>query len=146
MKLNTASSAISFSKKLEEDSLRLYEQLAPEYPEGRETFLSLAEENRRNEKAVARAYYGVISDALEGGFSFDNMETDDFSYETGLPQDASYLVVLDMVIAMEEKIMAFYSTAAEASKSLLADVPRAFERIARRRGERIEKLRALVRT
>jgi hypothetical protein len=46
-------------------------------------------------------------------------------------------------IGIEEKIKKFYEDAAEQSKSLMADVPRAFVRIAAKRGERIAKLKAL---
>ena len=145
MKLNTASSAISFSGKLEDDSVKLYETLTQKYPEGNEVFLSLIRENRRNKTSVERAYYSVISDALEGCFSFEGIETDDFLIATGLARDASYYDALNMAIAMEEKITKFYWAAAEVSRSLMADVPRAFEKIAKKRTERIDKLRSLLR-
>ena len=45
---------------------------------------------------------------------------------------------------IEEKIMKFYSDAAEQSKSLMADVPRTFAMIARKRDNRISTLKTLV--
>jgi len=49
-----------------------------------------------------------------------------------------------MAVALEEKIVKFYLDAAEVSKSLMADVPQAFERIAKKRNERILKLKPLL--
>ena len=144
MKLNTASSAISFAKKLEDDSAALYEELAKKYPQGREMFLSCVKENKRCKTLVDRVYYGVITDAIEGAFSFEGIESDDFAVEARFPQDASYQDALRMLIAMEEKIAEFYRVASEASRSLMADIPRAFDNVVRRRGQRIEKLRSLL--
>jgi len=144
MELNTASEAISFSRELEGESAKFYGNLARKYADEREEFLSFARENDKNITQVQRAYYGVISDALEGCFSFKGIDTDDYSIETKLPEGVSYADALRMAVAMEEKIVEFYMDAAEVSKSLMADVPRAFERVAKKRNERILKLKALV--
>ena len=45
---------------------------------------------------------------------------------------------------MEEKIAQFYADAAEQSKSLMADVPRTFKMVAKKRNDRIPKLRSLI--
>jgi hypothetical protein len=45
---------------------------------------------------------------------------------------------------MEEKILKFYYVAAEQSKHLMADVPTNFTLVARKRNERIPKLKALL--
>lgn len=44
---------------------------------------------------------------------------------------------------IEDKIGQFYPDAVEQSKSLMADVPRAFALIARKRGNRVAKLKSL---
>ena len=44
----------------------------------------------------------------------------------------------------KEKIEEFYTAAAEQSKSLMADVPRAFAMIARKRDSRISMLKSLL--
>jgi len=144
MKLNTASSAISFAKKLEDDSARLYEELTHSYPEGKDLFLSWIKENKRFKTSVDRAYYGVISDALESGFSFEGIDTDDYLVETRLTENASPSDALNTAIDTEEKITRFYRTASEASRSLMADVPRAFDRVVRIRSERIPKLKSFL--
>mgnify|MGYP000498169058 CR=1 FL=1 len=70
MDLNTTSEIISFAKKLEEDSAKFYEDLSHRYAQDEDVFLSFVKENRKNAVQIERAYYGVISDALEGCFSF----------------------------------------------------------------------------
>lgn len=144
MKLNTASSAISFSRELEDDSARLYEELAHRYPEGKDLFLSWIKENKRFKTSVDRAYYGVISDALESGFAFEGIDTDDYLVETRLAEDVSPSDALNTAIDAEEKITRFYRTASETSRSLMADVPRAFDKVVRTRSERIPKLKSFL--
>ncbi|MBT9170736.1 MAG: hypothetical protein DDT18_01083 [Actinobacteria bacterium] len=45
---------------------------------------------------------------------------------------------------MEEKIIKFYSDAAEQSQSLMADVPRAFQMVAKKRDKRRAMLKSLL--
>ena len=144
MNLNTASEAVSFAKELETESAKFYENLAQRYAEGKDIFLSFAKENNKNIVQTERAYFGVISDALEGCFSFKGIDTDNYSIETTLSEGRSYADALNMAVALEEKIVKFYLDAAEVSKSLMADVPQAFERIAKKRNERILKLKSLL--
>ena len=58
--------------------------------------------------------------------------------------NASYSDALHRAIEIEDKIIAFYSDAAEQSKAVMADVPRVFTMVAKRRGSRIQKLRLLL--
>ena len=144
MKLNTASEAVSFSTELENESAEFYQDLAQRYAEDKDTFLSFAKENGRNVVQVQRAYYGVITDAIEGCYSFGGIDTDNYCIETTLSQGKSYSDALNMAIALEEKITKYYLDAAEVSKSLMADVPQAFGRIAKKRNERVFKLKSLL--
>ncbi|MHC1564672.1 MAG: hypothetical protein ACXQTF_05040, partial [Candidatus Hecatellaceae archaeon] len=68
--LNTASAVVSFVINVEEETAKFYENLAQKYLEGKDAFLSFSKENRKNKVLVERAYYGVITDALEACFSF----------------------------------------------------------------------------
>jgi len=142
VELNTASAVISFARKLEEDSASLYEALAQRWPEAEESWLTFVRENRKNIVQAERAYYGVISDALEGCFAF-GLNVDDYAFPTSLPEKASHADALGQAVKMEEQITRFYSEAAEQSKSLMADVPRAFAMIARKREGRITTLKSL---
>lgn len=143
MKLHTASETISFAKQLENESAKFYEALCKKYARDEDTFLSFAEENGKNISQTERAYYGVITDAIEGCFAFD-VETEDYTLETRLAANASYADALGQAIKMEEKITNFYSDAAEQSSSLMADVPRAFKMIAKKRRNRELKLGSLL--
>jgi len=145
MKLNTASEVISFTKKLEEDSATLYKEFSRKFAQDKDVFLSFAKENEKNIIQVERAYYGVISDAIEGCFAF-NINPEEYSFKPELAEKDSYSKALNKAIEIEEKIIKFYSDAAEQSKSFLADVPRAFKIIAKKRenNRRIE-LKSLLR-
>jgi rubrerythrin len=141
--LHTASETISFVKELEEKSAEFYEDLAQRYSKSEDVLLSYAKENKKYFKQIQRAYYSVITDAIEGGYAFD-LEADDYRLDTKLPKDASYSDALDKAVGIEEKMIKFYTTAAEQSMSLMADVPRNFKIVARKRGDRISKLKSLA--
>lgn len=143
MEISTASMAVSFARRLEEESSKLYEQLAQRYLEHKETFLSLADENRRNVRDVERAYYEVITDALESCFSF-NIDTDIYTFNTELDEDISYSDAIHKTIEMEDKILKFYLDATEQSRSLMADLPKAFENVAEKRNNRKDVLKSLT--
>jgi len=136
MKLNTASAVISFAKELEEDSTKYYENLIQKYTQDKEIFLAFIKENKKNIVSVQRVYQEGITDAIEGCFSFEGLDTDNYIFNQKLSADASYSNVLENAIKMEEKIQKFYLDSAEVSKSLMADIPRLFERIAKKRGKR----------
>ena len=140
MKLNTASAVISFTKELEENSIKYYENLIQKYAQDKETFLAFIKENKKNIVSVQRVYQEGITDAIEGCFSFEGLDTDNYIFNQKLSADASYSNVLESAIEKEEKIQKFYLDSAEMSKSLLADIPRLFERIAKKRDKRIMQL------
>jgi rubrerythrin len=146
MELNTASAIINFALKLEDDAANFYESAARQYGELEELFEGFAKENVKFAKTVKRAYYEVISDALEAGFSFAGINANDYAIETGLPEGKSQVEVLEKAFQIEEKMEEFYSAAAGRSKSLMADIPRAFERLAERRAERKHSLTSFLKT
>jgi rubrerythrin len=142
VRLNTASQVISLARKLEEDGARFYESLAQRDGANREMWLSFARENKKSIAQVETAYYGVISDAIEGCFAFD-IDPDEYITEARWAEDATMADTLRPAIEMEEKALSFYTAAAEQSKSLLTDVSRAFAMTAKKRGERLLRLKNL---
>jgi len=142
MHLRTASQALTVVKEMEEASAVFYERLAGTFPEHEEPFGAFAAENRKFSTQVERAYYGVISDAIEGGFAFD-LETDEFALETEPAGDLP--AALEQARTNEDTIIRFYTEAADQSRSLMADLPRAFEHVVkRRRRKRLPKLQELT--
>ena len=141
--LHTASEVLTLAKKLENESAKFYEDLSQRYAKDVDVLLSFAKENGKNVVQIERAYYGVISDAIEGCFAF-NINADDYAFKTELAEGASYSDALDRAVEVEEKIVKFYSDAAEQSKSLMADVPRAFEMVAKKRNNRKAKLKSFI--
>jgi len=142
MKLQTASSVISLAKELENKTAGFYEDLAERYAGGKDSFLAFAAENKKYVVQIERAYYGVISDAIEGCFAFD-LDSDDYAVETALAGDAGQAEAVKRATMLEETMVRFYTDAAEQSQSLMADVPRAFMLIVKKRNGRLAKLGAL---
>jgi len=145
MILHTASEVISLAKELEDESARFYEKLLKAYTPGNNIFHDFIKENNKNARQIERAYYGTISDAIEGTFAF-NLEADNYSLETGLAEGADLSTALNTAAGIEKLIIRFYSDAAGQSQSLMADVPRVFKLLARKREERIEKVEALLKS
>ena len=143
MNLNTTSEIISFSKQLEQESSKIYKDLVSRFPENEDIFLSLIKENEKNVDQIQRAYYGVISDAFEGCFSF-NITPSRYSFKNEFNVTESIPEILERTIRMEEKIEKFYLDAAEQSQSLMADVPRTFKIVAKKRAKRQVTLRELI--
>lgn len=139
MELNTASAAVTFAKKLEDDSRQVYESLSEQSPEWSDTLAAFIRENKRNVGMIDRTYFGVVSDALDTQYAFEGVDTDDYAIVNALPDSPDQIV--DVLVSIEETIIAFYRAAAAASRSLLADVPRAFDRIASKRSRRLDVLR-----
>lgn len=143
MQLNTSASVISFAKQLEADSAGFYEKMAEKHPEAAEPLLAFSRENSKYSVMIQRAYYDVITDAIEGCFAF-SVDTDRYAFESdpgGAPGLASSI---DRAVDMERKLISFYTDAAEQSQAFMADVPRTFLIVAKKRKDRENKLRALL--
>jgi len=142
MKLCTASETLSFIRELEEKAAKFYEDLARRFPENGEDFLSFAKENRKYNKQIQMAYQSVITDAIEGCYAFD-LESDSYTFETDLPENAGLADAANKALAIEDKIIGCYNDGAEQTMSLLADVPRNFKIVVRKRSKRLERLKSL---
>jgi hypothetical protein len=143
MIIHTASEGITLARKLENDSARFYEDMAQKYNKEAETLKSFAQENKKYIAQIDRAYYGVITDAIEGGYAF-NLDTDKYALKAEIPANAAYADALKQALEMEDSIVAFYTEAAKQSGGLMADVPRTFLLVAKKRAARIEKLKQLA--
>jgi hypothetical protein len=143
MEISTCSGAISLTKELENESAKVYQELAQKFEKDKDLFLAFAKENGKFYSQVERAYYGVITDALEGCFAF-NLNSEDYQFKKTLPKDISLSNAVAEALKMEEAMLRFCQTAAEQSKHLMADVPRAFTLVAKKRNERIFKLKELL--
>jgi rubrerythrin len=143
MIINTCSGAMSFARELENESAKFYQNLSQRFGKDKDLFLSFVKENGEYITQIERAYYGVITDAIEGCFAF-NINPEEYTYKTEIPENISYSEALERAIEIEEKIIKFYSDAAEQSKSLMADVPRAFKIVAKKRESRRSMLKSLL--
>jgi hypothetical protein len=143
--LNTASAVISFLTKLEEETAKFYEKLAQKYPEVKETFTLFSKDNQKNRILLERTYYGVITDALEACFSFkEGLNPEIYAIKIEIGEGATFLDALKAALEIEENTRKAYLDAAILSEALMADVPQALKKIAKKRYERIAKLKALL--
>jgi rubrerythrin len=140
----TASAIISFAETLEDSSSNFYEELAERWKENEKQFLAFAKESERNKTSVVRTYQETISDALEAGFSFEGLNLNDYAIKTTLTEDDSYNDALKIAIDFEKQACKFYLDVAERSRSLLATIPRAFLRVAKRRDKRQLELQSML--
>ena len=141
MELNTAAAVIRYVSNLELESATLYEKWSQLHEELRSIFDKFSKENKKSEQKVKRAYYSVVSDALETGFCFKGFESD-FEVPQLKPQ-ATVSEILIIALGLENAIRDLYAEAAGLSKCLLADVPREMEKVVKAREERISKLKTL---
>src|SRR4030066_230720 len=89
MGINTCSGAISLSRELENESAKFYQELSKRFEKDQELFLAFAKENTKYVTQIERAYYGVITDAIEGCFAFD-LNPEDYQVKAAPTQGASY--------------------------------------------------------
>ena len=132
MKLHTCSEVVSFTKNLENESARFYEDLSRRYAADADVWRSFATENRKNIVLIERAYYGVITDAIEGCFAFQ-INPDDYVLDATVAPIIKYPEALKKAISIEDSLIRYYSDAAEQGKVLMADVPRTFAALVKKR-------------
>lgn len=142
MELNTASAVISLAREMEEASAGFYEALAKQQPASQEMLLGYARENRKFAKQVQTAYYGVITDAIEGCYAF-KIDTDNYKINTDLADGTTIAAAAKQALEIEDGLARLYTDAAAQSQGLLADVPRAFTLITKKRAARRPQLEAL---
>jgi hypothetical protein len=139
MLLHTASEGISFAKTLEATTAQFYEAMAQRFSEFRDRALAHAAENRRFAGTIQRVYQEVITDAIEGCYCFQ-LETEDFGLPVADPVVGSVHEAVGQAIAVEKIMVDFYSSAKKQADTLMADIPRAFGVIIRKRNQRLEEL------
>lgn len=143
MILHTASEGITLAKKLESESAAFYEELARKFPKNVDLFFTYAKENKKFIIQTERAYYGVITDALEGSYAFTTLDSDHYVLGKKITEGDKQADCIKQALIIEETIIKFYKEAAEQSRSLLADVPRTFLLIVKRREQRMISLQSM---
>jgi hypothetical protein len=142
MELKTASSVINYISAIEGQSADWYAQHARKHSDLEKLFATFAAENKKFGKRLKKAYYSGVTDALETNFSFQGLEA-----TVNMPdtlESASADQLLKNSFELETQIQSFYSTAADLSRDLLADLPRAMDRVRRARDKRLGALQAML--
>ena len=140
----TAAQIISHTQRLEDESAALYRKLAEQAGANAPLFLAAAEESEKLKVNIVRTYQETVSDALETGYSFAGLRLEDFAMEASTAEGAGLKDGVRHAMEMEAKTVAFYEEVAQRSENLLATIPGAFRRAARKREARRKQLEALL--
>ena len=143
--LNTASGLIEYYTKYEDRIKSFYETLAEDErcAADKELFKSMAKENEKHKKEVLRAYYEVITDAIEACYIRPLDETK-YEVDTEITPEMTYADILRRAVDIEEKSGGFCAEAYRCTSGLLADISVAFRRVSRWKAKRAEKLKELL--
>ena len=143
--LNTAGAFVRFHGEIEDKIREFYKNLAIDerYSEGKDTFSDFSKENQKHKEMILRTYREVITDALEAAFPLRSLNEADYEINTKLTGDMNLQDVIKRAIEIEEKSKKFCTDARESTSGLLADIPQAFELVARRKTRRIQKLEVI---
>lgn len=139
----TAAAVMSFCETLQGQSAAFYEELARRFPEQRRAFQGYAQRSERDKTQILRTYQETVTDALETGYSFEGLNLRAFAVDLALAEGADLRGALGVAIELERKAIAFYEDVATRSQSLLATIPRAFQRVAERRRQWLAELEAM---
>jgi rubrerythrin len=139
----TASAIISFCGEWEDEAVRFYEQLAQRFEAQQTRFDAFAKECARHKALVLRTYQETVSDILETGYAFTDLEPRDYLVDLAISEGMTLAQAINQAIVLEEQAVAFYQEVTRRSQSLLATIPRAFSKVAGKRNERLTQLRTL---
>jgi hypothetical protein len=140
----TASAIISFVEALEDRTAEFYTKLAEYWKEHESKWLAFAKDSQKNKQTVLRTYRETISDALEACFSFEGLVLNDYAIGDEMLDLSDIAQGYKNALAIEEKAVEFYEKVAAMSDSLLATIPMAFRRVAKKRSRRIQEIKALI--
>jgi len=140
----TASFVINVAQNLEDDSARFYNTLTKRFPENNKIFTTFAKESEKNKERVVRTYQETISDALEACFSFKGLNLNNYSVNTSLADNVSYMDALKKALELEKKASEFYMDVAKACSSLLTTISRVLKKVAETRKKRVPQLYSIL--
>ena len=139
----TASAIISFCSDWEDQAARFYETLAVKFPAQSAAFRAMAGECAKHKALVLRTYQETVSDILETGYAFSGLKPEVYLVPLEIPGGAVLEQAKQQAVKLETNAVAFYQEVAMRSKSLLATIPRAFQKVAAKRQDRLTQLENL---
>ncbi|MBI2859191.1 MAG: hypothetical protein HYX90_08945 [Chloroflexi bacterium] len=139
--INTSSETFSMAKRLDEQAASFYAGLSSRFGPPCAILAAFAAESKKFVDQISRAYYGVITDAIEGCFSFE-IDPDEYIVNADISQIRSAGEALAAALQCEETLARFYKEAGRQGSLTMADFGRALVLVARKREERIARLRS----
>jgi hypothetical protein len=97
----------------------------------------------KHKQRIVRVYREVITDAIEACF-ISEMDESKYDIDIEVSMITSLTEAVGKAIQIEEKSRLLCNDAVESSEGLLHDITRAFERVARVKDKRIDKLKQIL--
>ena len=143
--LNTASALIEYYTKYEDKIKDFYEKLAKDErcSQDKSFFESMAKGNEKHRQEVLRAYYEVITDAIEACYIKAIDETK-YEVDTEITPDMTYADIVKKAIQVEEKSRDFCTEAYKSTSGLLADISVAFKMVSKWKAKRVGELKEIL--
>ncbi|MBI2958111.1 MAG: hypothetical protein HYY32_04630 [Chloroflexi bacterium] len=141
MTINTSSETLSLARELDESAASAYEAMVAKFGAQCSVLAGFAAENRKLRDQIERAYYGVITDAIEGCFCF-NLEPDAYRVGADVSRMSTENDAIRAALQIEEAAAKFYKDAGQQGSLTMADFGRALALVARKREDRARKLRS----
>jgi len=125
--------------------IELYGGLARDdrHSEWRTTFELFTRENRREKETIDRAYREAITDVLEVGLSSSGLNPMDYEFNLELEDSLSLSDSVRTAFVGEENVRRFCEDVGK-SRSIISDISRAFEQVAKRKLKRRETLESIL--
>ena len=144
MGANTLSQIINHAASLEDKLEKFYDLIANSFYSDKDSLLALSKENKKEKISIRKIYSEIVSDALEIGFSFGDINIDEFSLDNFLKKEGSLKDTVSNAIDCEGIVKNFYLLSAKGCKNFFQNIARVFERAAEKKDIRIQKLKDMV--
>lgn len=142
MSLKNFGSVMDFAIQLESGDASFLEQVLhnPEMQENREVLERLAQENKKNSKTLSRARQENVTEMILE--PIQGLESEEYQTDRPEPENMDGAELVAKLKELEDRAERFYREAAERIKPV-SDVAGTFQRLAKKRRARREKLDAL---
>lgn len=139
----TTSGVISYIESLEDHSAEFYQKLADRFSEYSSLFAGFVRESKLNKVMIIRTYRETITDALETGYSFEDLNLEDVLPKDIWNEKQDLAKAVEGSLDLERAVSVLYDDLANMSKDHLSTVTVAFEKVGLKRKARVPILETL---
>ncbi len=147
MDIATFGALLRFAMELEEEHLTTYQEAAKKTnkAKSKETFLELAQQNKKNQTQIEKLYLQNIRSDMDIGVQepIPGLNRSDYLQENESPSGANDTDFLKLATNLEERAQKFYLDSVLQLKTRWPAVARSIDKLAREKIERKAKLESL---